>query len=67
MKLSRTALAAAAFLLVGLSTTPTLPAQDKGPAAPTKLWAAQTSPTTSFLPPAFVSAGYQLWSEGYTD
>lgn len=49
MKLSRAALAAASFLLVGLSTTPTLAAQDKGPAAPTRLWAAQTSPTTVTL------------------
>jgi hypothetical protein len=42
-------LAQSAILFVGLSFATALSAQDKGPASPTRLWAAQTSPTTVTL------------------
>jgi hypothetical protein len=38
-----------AILFAGLSFATALSAQDKGPASPTRLWAAQTSPTTVTL------------------
>jgi hypothetical protein len=49
MRYAHPSLAVVTFTLLALSRTPTLAAQDNGPAAPTKLWAAQTSPTTVTL------------------